>query len=80
LESSDLIDYLNDLRIALNSSGVERTTGLKKTMGKTCQYYKKSRDLFLDQDYDKIRNLFYQVEKQFNIVEGKRKEHEETSR
>jgi hypothetical protein len=74
---SDLIDDLDSLRIALLSfsdrlekSGVERTTGLKANLGDDCPYYKKSKDVFLNRDYDQVKDLFLKVLDQYRIVEG----------
>jgi hypothetical protein len=90
----DLIDYLEELRLLLNNkkpipelagllsllnkSGVERTTTLKKVMGPGCPYYRKSKELFLSKDYDRIflvikeleHPVLKEVKKQFRIVEG----------
>lgn len=67
----DLIDYLEILRKDLNKSGVERTVGLKVGMGNNCPYYKKSKDIFLSNDYDRIKKSLLLVLKQLEIVEGK---------
>lgn len=68
---SDLIDVLEDLRVRLNKSGVERTTGLKKEMGDDCQYYRKSKDIFLQRDYDDLKQLTLSLVDQFRLIEGK---------
>jgi hypothetical protein len=68
----DLIDYLENLRTNLNKSGVERTTGLKLSMGPTCAYYRKSKDIFLLQgDYDRIKAILLSTIRQIELVEGK---------
>ena len=75
---SDLIDDLEELRKALLSfsdslekSGVERTTGLKVNLGADCPYYKKSKDIFLSRDYEKVRDSFLSCLSQYRIIEGK---------
>lgn len=67
----DLVDYLEHLRANLSNSGVERTTGLKLSMGPTCAYYKKSKDLFLSNDYDRIKKVLLDTVRQLELVEGK---------
>jgi hypothetical protein len=77
MSQPDLIDVLDDLRKSLsalsarlNTSGVERTTGLKRNMGDDCAYYRKSKDLFLRRDYDQVMELFLKVLEQYRLVEG----------
>lgn len=74
----DLIDDLEDLRKALltfsdrlEKSGVERTTGLKFNLGGECPYYKKSKDIFLNRDYENLKALFLKCLDQYRLVEGK---------
>lgn len=74
----DLIDDLDELRKALltfsdrlEKSGVERTTGLKFNLGDDCPYYVKSKDIFLNKDYDQVKALFLKVLEQYRVVEGK---------
>lgn len=67
----ELIDKLEQIRLRLHGSGVERTAGLGSHMGKDCDYYKKSLKMFLDRDYIDLRNLIQQANKLFMIVEGK---------
>ena len=74
----DLIDDLEQLRKALLSfsdrlqqSGVERTTGLKAELGNDCPFYRKSKDIFLNRDYDQVRALFLKCLDQYRLVEGK---------
>ncbi len=73
----DLIDDLEDLRVALHllherleKSGVARTTGLKVNMGDDCHYYRKSKDLFLQRDYEQVRDLVLKAVSQFRLIEG----------
>ena len=73
----DLIDTLDDLRKNLNllreelaKSGVERTKGLRDTMGADCKFYRKSLDLFLRKDYLKLRATIKEAERLFNLIEG----------
>jgi len=67
----ELIDKLEQIRLRLDRSGVERTSGLGSNLGKDCDYYKKSLRIFLEKDYIDLRNLFSQANELFNIVEGK---------
>ena len=73
----ELISLLDTLRInllqlsdKLKDSGVERTQGLKDAMGIDCPYYRKSLNLFLEQDYTELKNLITATNKQFNLIEG----------
>ena len=60
---------LNDLHMTLNDSGVERTNGLKNSLGSECAYYKKSLQIFLAQDYEKLRDLVSQCHQEFELAE-----------
>jgi hypothetical protein len=73
----DLIDYLEDLRLNLNSlrerlekSGVERTKGLRDAMGNDCKFYRKSLGLFLERDYLDIKQRVADIHSLFNLIEG----------
>lgn len=68
---NDLRIKLNDLSARLNSSGVERTIGLKTALGEDCRYYRKSMGLFLDKDYEDLRNKVKSLNDLFNLIEGK---------
>jgi hypothetical protein len=77
----ELIDLLDDLRVNLNQlvqkcndSGIERTKGLRDVMGEDCVYYKKSLALFIQKDYDELKNLVEACNKKFNQIEGYRGE------
>jgi hypothetical protein len=52
-----LIDVLEQLRVRLGKSGVERTAGLKDSLGDDCGYYKRSLKKFIDEDYQDVSNL-----------------------
>lgn len=72
-----LISDLNELRRALSDaedrlkmSGVERTQGLKDNLGEDCVYYRKSLDLFLQNDYQDLKNLVARCYELFNQIEG----------
>lgn len=74
----ELIEELDSLRIEMNrlsecldASGVERTNGLRQVMGRDCDYYKKSLDLFLRKDYISLRNLTEACHALFERVEGR---------
>jgi hypothetical protein len=66
---NNLRKLLNDLHTTLNSSGVERTNGLKNALGSECQYYRKSLKLFFEQDYEKLRDLVTQCSQHFDRAE-----------
>ncbi len=74
----DLIEQLDSLRVEMNSlidklnaSGVDRTNGLRQIMGRDCDYYKRSLDLFLRKDYISVRNLTRACHELFELVEGR---------
>ena len=64
-----LIEELDHLRRRLATSGVDRTLGLKKAMGRDCEYYMKSLNGFLVKDYRQLRDLVYNLNKLFMEVE-----------
>jgi hypothetical protein len=66
----DLLDILNDFRIVLGSTCLERTAGLKDAMGENCQYYRRSKDIFISKEYDLVKNRFLQCLEEFRKVEG----------
>ena len=70
-ELDKLRKLLNQLHDRLNASGVERTVGLKKALGAGCDYYKKSLHLFLEQDYEALRDLVKIVDNLFTCCELK---------
>lgn len=63
-----LIRTLEDLRLRLNISGVERTQGLRDAMGSDCTYYRKSLDFFLVRDVDDLQSLLTAAVKEMNDV------------
>lgn len=72
-----LIDSLDQLRTELNrlseklnASGIERTRGLRETMGRDCTFYRKSLDLFLRKDFLPLRKLCSNAHELFNKIEG----------
>lgn len=65
-----LLEDLEKLRLLLCDSGVERTITLGKEMGFDCPYHRKSRDLFIQNDYEKIMKQFLVVLDKYRIVEG----------
>lgn len=66
-----LIELLEQMRNRLNSSGTERTLGLKRAMGDDCVYYKKSMAKFIKDDYVDLKNITDQIQAVFNTIEGK---------
>lgn len=67
----ELVELLEQFRERLNSSGVERTVGIRTQLGDDCPHYRKSLDLFVRKDYVDIRNLNQQLTELFKVVEGK---------
>lgn len=65
----DLLDALEELRIRLNKSGTERTHGLKAEMGDDCRYYQKSKEIFMNKDYDDVKILVLKILNEYRIVE-----------
>ena len=72
----DLLDQLDELRALLSTlsdrldtSGVERTVGLRDSLGKDCVFYIKSGQLFIKRDYKDLRDLIQSCEEQFRILE-----------
>ena len=60
---------LIDLSDRLETSGVERTKGLCNALGPSCTYYKKSLQLFLENDYEQLRDLVTKIKNEFDIAE-----------
>lgn len=78
MKDTDLIEDLDNFRVnlqkyldRLNKSGVQRTNGLKTNLGADCPYYKKSRDIFLNKDYEELKRLFLEVLSSYRTIEGK---------
>jgi hypothetical protein len=67
----ELLTLLDQLRKRLSNSGVERTQGLRDTMGKDCPYYKKSMQIFLERDYVDIKNLIQKIDSIYQLVGDK---------
>jgi hypothetical protein len=65
-----LLLLLERLRTRLSTSGVERTTGLLLAKGNDCPYYRKSLDIFLDQDYDQLKQLVDTLHTEFARYQG----------
>jgi len=63
-----LILLLEELRVFMNASGIERTAGLHDALGDDCSYYRKSLDLFLDRDFDKLDELIHSAKEEINKV------------
>jgi hypothetical protein len=55
----------------LNQSGVERTFHLRRLLGANCHNYRKSMTLFVDGDFEDIRDMIADLQDQFIIIEGK---------
>lgn len=64
----ELLNYLNELKNRLNSSGVERTVGLRDNMGSDCTFYTKSLNLFLQRDYTDLKGLVEVVYELFKEI------------
>jgi len=61
-----LLDCLNRLRLRMESSGIERTAGLKNAMGDDCVYFRKSLDIFIKYDWDELEKLINEAHTLFN--------------
>jgi hypothetical protein len=61
IPGEELIQILDELRNVLNRSGVERTAGLLRELGDDCSYYRKSLDIFLKRDYDRVYGVIKQA-------------------
>jgi len=68
----ELKKMLNGLEDRLDKSGVTRTNGLRLAMGRDCEFYKRSLDLFLRRDYVALRDLVKSCNDLFSLVEGKK--------
>jgi len=66
----ELVDVLNQLRLRLNDSGIERTIGLRDGLGDDCAYYRKSLDKFLRTDYIDVRNLVKKTQELLKVIEN----------
>jgi hypothetical protein len=72
-ELEKLRKLLNQLTGELNSSGVARTAHFLNYVGNNCSYYRKSLDLFLDKDYDKLRDRIRDCADLFDVLDGRRR-------
>lgn len=70
MPGEDLIVVLEKFRQRLNSSGVERTAGLRAAMGDDCTFYRKSLNLLLKRDYDELHILLKEALLEFKKIEG----------
>ena len=73
----ELIRELEKLRVildkihsSLDNSGVQRTAHFLNYVGTNCTYYRKSLDLFLEEDYDRIKNQVMECADFFTLLEG----------
>ena len=64
-----LVESLSALKKKLERSGLDRTFGLKESMGSDCAYYWKSLNSFLKQDYKELRDLVNNAKKWFDKIE-----------
>jgi hypothetical protein len=71
-ELDELRRKLFDLSTRLDSSGVERTHGLRATMGNDCPYFKKSMDIFMKKDYQELQIMIESINNLFLLIEGKK--------
>ena len=55
----------------LDKSGVERTFHLRRILGADCHNYRKSMALFVDEDFEELRELIVELNDQFILLEGK---------
>lgn len=66
---AELDDMLWSLHLRLAQSGVARTHGLREWKGEQCGYFVKSLALFLQKDYNDIKELVQKTESLFSAVE-----------
>lgn len=64
-----LLQKLEELRLRLKKSGVERTHGLRSAMGDDCPYYWKSLNVFLRRDYRELRDIIKEAHELFLTCE-----------
>lgn len=65
-----LIAELDQLRLRLSDSGVERTQGLREAMGDDCEFFRRSLSKFLEKDYIDLRNQVRIINKLFEVIDG----------
>jgi hypothetical protein len=65
----DLVRILEVLRTRLNTSGVERTAGLRSAMGDDCTFYRKSLNILLNKDYEDLFGLVKEALREFEKIE-----------
>ena len=70
LDLEKLRKLLNILTSELNSSGVERTAHFLTYVGENCAYFKKSLELFLDEDYDRLKSVIRDLADTFDLLDG----------
>ncbi len=73
-ELDNLRQHLTSLQQRLEKSGTARTRGLLDFMGTDCHFYQKSMDLFLDKDYQDLKNMIDSINNLFSLIEGKYKQ------
>lgn len=61
---------LNALQKQLNESGTERTNHFLTFVGTDCTYYRKSLDLFLEHDYERLREQIRSLADLFDLLDG----------
>jgi hypothetical protein len=62
---------LDKLCKRLEESGVERTFHLRRILGADCKNYRKSMALFVDEDFEQLREMVADLNDQFILIEGK---------
>ena len=69
LEQLDILrQELHQLSRDIDSSGLERTNGLRNIMGKECEFYQKSLQLFLKKDFISIKSRILKCSDLFNQI------------
>jgi hypothetical protein len=65
----EILSSFSALQKRLKSSGVERTIGLRESMGDDCAYYQKSLRLFFKKDLVDLKHLLGTLVEEINILE-----------
>ena len=65
----EILSSFSTLQKRLKNSGIERTTGLKNSMGADCPYYQKSLKLFFRNDLVDLKHLLVKLVEEIDTLE-----------
>jgi hypothetical protein len=65
----DVLSSFTSMQKRLNRSGLERTAGLRDSMGDDCPYYQKSLKLFFRNDLVDLRHLLVKLVEEIEVLE-----------